>query len=115
MRIFSKQALRFGDPNKEQPSVHVKALAFADVPGWVGELPFFKLAKSDGTITVSETPKEVKAVEKVAADNENIKAANLRKATKVSPTIVPDIVTEETVSTTTPDIVTEEVVPKAGE
>ncbi len=72
MRIFSTKAYKFPHPDQSGSSVTVRARDFAEVPDWVQDTLLFRLATSDGTLTVSETRAQVAQVEKTeAADKAN--------------------------------------------
>ncbi|MFP3391010.1 hypothetical protein [Brevibacillus sp. SIMBA_040] len=63
MRIFSKKTLQFDDPNKQEPSVVVRAQDFATVPEWVLKSSMYQLASADGTVSIVETRADVAAIE----------------------------------------------------
>lgn len=79
MRVFSKLTLRFDDPDKQEPSVTVKALdVAATLPDWVTKSTMFQLATKDGTLEVIESKQQADVAEKKAADETNVKKASHR-------------------------------------
>jgi len=65
MLIFTKKSFEFKNASGEK--VVTKALDFTEVPNWVKKDPIFAWGIKDGSIRVTETTKDKKAVEKEAA------------------------------------------------
>ena len=60
MRLFSNKSYTF---QKGELEVSIKNQEIKDMPDWIEETLLFKLAKKEGSISIIETPEQLKAAE----------------------------------------------------